>query len=41
MGFGRQYVSSPGCCFSTEDYNEYINNLYHNIDDDDERIIPD
>ena len=41
MGFGSHFVSSPGWCVSTEDYNEYIKKHCHNIDDDDEKIIPD
>ena len=36
MGFVSHYVSSPGWCFSTEDYNEYINQHYHEIGDDDD-----
>ena len=42
MGFGSHYVSSPGFCFSTEDYNEWMNKHYpnNNNDDDDEKIIP-
>ena len=42
IGFGSHYVSSPGWCFSTEDYIECINKHYHNIDDDDddEKILP-
>ena len=31
---------SPRWCHSTQDYNEYTNNHYHNIDDV-ESIIPD
>ena len=43
MGFGSHYVSFPGFCFSTEDYNEWMNEHYpnKNDDDDDEKIIPD
>ena len=41
MGFGSHYVSSPGFCFSTEDYNEWMNEYYPNSVDDDERMIPD
>ena len=43
MGFGSHYVSSPGFCFSTEDYNEWMNKHYPNNknNDDDEKIIPD
>ena len=41
MGLGSHYVSSPRFCFSTEDYNEWMNKHYHNTDkSDDERIIP-
>ena len=40
MGFGSHYVSSQGFCFSTEDYNEWMNKHYPNSDDDDEKIIP-
>ena len=28
-------------CFSTEDYNEWVNKHYPNDNDDDEKIIPD
>ena len=41
MGFGSHYVSSPGFCFSTEDYNEWVNEHYPNNNDDEEKIIPD
>ena len=41
MGFGSHHVSSPGFCFSTEDYNEWVNKHYPNNNDDDEKIIPD
>ena len=41
MGFGSHHVSSPGLCFSTEDYNEWVNKHYPNNNDDDEKIIPD
>ena len=41
MGVGSHYVSSPRYCFSTEDYNEWMNDHYSNTDDgDDEKIIP-
>ena len=43
MGFGSHHVTSPGRCYSTEDYNEYTKNYYHNIDDDDddgETVVP-
>ena len=39
MGFGSLYVCSPRMCFSTEDYNEWMNKHYHNNDDDDEKTI--
>ena len=42
MGFGSHHVSSSGFCFSTEDYNEWVNKHYpNNNNDDDEKIIPD
>ena len=41
MGFGSHHVSSSGFCFSTEDYNEWVNKHYPNNNDDDEKIIPD
>ena len=41
MGFGSHYVSSPGFCFSTEDYNKWMTKHYPSSDDDDEKIIPD
>ena len=41
MGFGSHHFSSPGFCFSTEDYNEWVNIHYPNNNDDDEKIIPD
>ena len=40
MGYGSHYVSSPRYCLSTEDYNEWMNEHYHNKDDDDEKITP-
>ena len=41
MGSGSHYVNSLKSCLSTEDYNEWINNRYNNIDDDDDgKIIP-
>ena len=40
MGFGSHHVGSPGFCFSTEDYNEWMNKHYPN-NNDDEKIIPD
>ena len=41
MGFGSYYVSSPGFCFSTEDYNEWMNKHYPSSNDDVEKLIPD
>ena len=41
MGFGSHHVSSPGFCFSTEDYNERLNKNYPNNNNDDEKIFPD
>ena len=42
MGFGSHHVSSPGFCFSTEDYNEWMNKHYPNNNNDvDDKIIPD
>ena len=35
MGFGSHHVSSPGFCFSTEDYNEWVNKHYPNNNNDD------
>ena len=41
MGFGSQYVSPPGLCFSTEDYIEWMNEQNPNSDDDDdEKLFP-
>ena len=42
MGLGSHYVSSPGFCFSTKDYNKWLNDYYHNTDnsDDVEKLIP-
>ena len=40
MGFGSHYVISPGLCFSTEDYNEWMNKHYPKSDDDDEKNNP-
>ena len=40
MVFGSHHVSSPGFCFSTEDYNEWMNKHYPN-NNVDEKIIPD
>ena len=39
MGSGSHYVSSPGFCFSTEDYNEWMDKHYPNGDDG-EKTIP-
>ena len=39
MGFGSRYVTSPGLCFSNEDYNEWMNEHYHNSDDGDKEKI--
>ena len=43
MGFGSHHVSSPGFCFSTEDYNEWVNKHYPNNNDDegylDEKLL--
>ena len=41
MGSDSFYVTSPRMCFSTEDYNEWMNEHYKNNDDGDEKIIPD
>ena len=41
MGFGDHCLSSPSYCFSTQEYNEWMNNHYLNTDNsDDEKIIP-
>ena len=40
MGFSSHYVSSPGMCFSTEDYNGWMKKHYPTSEDDDEKIIP-
>ena len=40
MGFGSYYVTSPGFCFSTEDYNEWRDKHYPKNDDDYDKIIP-
>ena len=39
MGYGNFVLESqsPKWCYSTKDYNEWINNYYHNTDDDDEK----
>ena len=38
MGSGSHYMSSPGFCFSTEDYNEWMNKHYPSSDDDEKKI---
>ena len=40
MGYGDHCISSPRYCFSTEDYNEWMNKHYNYNDDVDEKIIP-
>ena len=42
MGLDSYYVTSPRMCFSTEDYNEWMNEHHNNNndDDDDEKILP-
>ena len=40
MGLGSYYVTSPRVSFLSEDYNEWMNKHYINIDDEDEKIIP-
>ena len=42
MDYGDHCISSPKYCFSTQEYNEWMNKHYHNNDDDndDEKIIP-
>ena len=41
MDLGSYYVTSSRMCFSTEDYNECINEHYKkNNDDDDEKTSP-
>ena len=39
MGYGDHCLSSPRYCFSTQNYNEWMNKLHPNSDDD-EKIIP-
>ena len=41
MGLGSYYVTSPRICFSTEEYNEWMNEHNNKNNDDDEEIIPD
>ena len=36
MGLVSYYVTSPKMCFSTEDYNERMNEHYHKSDEDDD-----
>ena len=36
MGYGGHCIGSPRYCFSTQDYNEWMNKHYPNNDDDDE-----
>ena len=40
MGLGRYYVTSPRMCFSTEDYNGWMNERYQKNDDDDQKTNP-
>ena len=43
MSYGDHCISSPRMCFSTQDYNEWMNKPYPNNDDDDdddEKIVP-
>ena len=40
MGYGNNCIIFPRYCFSTQDYIEWLNDNYHNTDDDDEKIIP-
>ena len=41
MGLGSYYATSPRLCFSTEDYNAWMNKHCHIIiDDDDKKINP-
>ena len=41
MGYGSQCVTSSRFCFSTEDCKEWVNNHYHDSDNDNQKIIPD
>ena len=34
MVFGTHYITSPRWCYPTQDYIEYTNKHYHNIDDE-------
>ena len=38
MGLGSHYVSSPRYCFSTQDYNEWMDKHYPNIDDGEKKL---
>ena len=42
MGYGDHCISSSRYCFSTQDYNEWMNDHYHKNDDDNDydKIIP-
>ena len=40
MVLGSYFVNSPRMSFSTENYNEWMNKLYHKSDDDDGKTIP-
>ena len=40
MGLSSHHFTSPRFCFSTENYNEWMNKHYHKSDNDDEKIIP-
>ena len=40
MGYGFHCISSPRYCFSTHDYNEWMNNYHQNTDNSDvEKLI--
>ena len=39
MRLGSCFVTSLRMCFSTEDYNEWVNEHYENNNDNDEKII--
>ena len=39
MGLSSYFVTSPRMCFSTEEYNEWMNDYYNKNDDDDENTI--
>ena len=38
MGYGDHCIISPRYCFSTQDYNEWMNKQYPNSDDDEKLI---